>query len=43
MVSMHIAQVLEQMKRKYRDKFKVSSDVNLAELERMTGVSRGSK
>lgn len=40
---MHIAQVLEQMKRKYRDKFKDSSDVNLAELERMTGVSGESK
>lgn len=42
MVSMHIAQVLEQMKRKHRGKFKASSDVNLAELEWMTGVSRGS-
>ena len=35
-----IAQALEQMKREQGGQLK-ASDVNLAELERMTGISRG--
>ena len=35
-----IAQALEQMKQEHREGFKIS-DVNLAKLERITGISRG--
>jgi hypothetical protein len=35
-----ITQALEQMKQEHGEGFK-ASDVNLAELERLTGISRG--